>query len=213
MMCKKKLKRKKRLHTQDEVALINSEMATVKDILFSVVKIIPSFGITDPKVLPYGLKAHTRSICWIVEQVITQQTKFNARKLGLAGVDIDMSDTCLHDCVIHKAGKYYFVNVKIHNADGRDNKNDISAVEKLYMQYNTNPDYRLIYACFGIRFSNLTISFVKEYLHIFSPQFLPVYVNPRNDKIQAYYHHEPEHRSRVEFLHLLEEKSRSIVLK
>jgi len=213
MMCKKKSKRKKRLHAQDEVTLINSEMATVKDILFSVVRIILSFDITDPKVLPYGLKAHTRSICWIVEQVITQQTKFNAGKLGLTGVDMDMSDTCLHDCVIHKAGKHYFVNVKIHNADGRDNKNDISAVEKLYMQYDTNPDYRLIYACFGIRFSNLTISFVKEYLHVFSPQFLPVYVNPRNDKIQAYYHHEPEHRSRVEFLRLLKERSRSIILK
>ena len=203
----------KKLHMQDEVTLITSEMATIKDVLFSVVEIIPSFDITDPKVLPYGLKAHTRSICWIVEQVITQQTKFNAEKLGLTGVDIDMADTCLHDCVIHKAGKRYFVNVKIHNADGRDNKNDISAVEKLYMQYNANPDYRLIYACFGIRFSNLTISFVKEYLHVFSPQFLPVYVNPRNDKIQAYYHHEPEHRSRAEFLRLLREKSRSIVLR
>lgn len=198
---------------QQEVALITSEMATVKDVLLKVVGIIPSFDITDPKVLPYGLKAHTRSICWIVEQVITQQTKFNAKKLGLTGVDIDMPDTCLHDCVIHKDRKHYFVNVKIHNADGKDNKNDISAVEKLYMQYNANPDYRLIYACFGVRFSNLTISFVKEYLHVFCPQFLPVYVNPRNDKIQAYYHHEPEHRSRAKFLRLLREKSRSIVLR
>lgn len=198
---------------QQEIALITSEMATVKDVLHKVVGIIPSFDITDPKVLPYGLKAHTRSICWIVEQVITQQTKFNAKKLGLTGVDIDMPDTCLHDCVIHKDSKRYFVNVKIHNSDGKDNKNDISAVEKLYMQYNANPDYRLIYACFGIRFSNLTISFVKEYLHVFCPQFLPVYVNPRNDKIQAYYHHKPEHRSRAKFLRLLREKSQSIVLR
>ena len=131
---------------QDEIALINAEMAEVKAALLSVVGIIPSFDITDPKVLPYGLKAHTRSISWIVEQVITQQTKYNAKKLGLSDVEIDMPDTCLHDCVIHKDGKRYFVNVKIHNADGRDNKNDISAVEKLYMQYRENPDYRLIYA-------------------------------------------------------------------
>jgi len=208
-----KSKRKKKTSIQQEIALLNGEMAEIRDVLRAVIGIIPSFDITDQKVLPYGLKAHTRSICWIVEQVITQQTKFNAKKLGLTGVDIDMPDTCLHDCVIHKEDRRYFVNVKIHNADGKDNKNDISAVEKLYMQYNTNPDYRLIYACFGIRFNNLTISFVKDALDVFCPQFLPVYVNPRNDKIQAYYHHQPEHRSRAKFLRLLRQKSRSIVLK
>jgi hypothetical protein len=197
----------------NEIALVNDEMATVKNIFLAVVDILPSFDITDPKVLPYGLKAHTRSISWIVEQVITQQTKYNSQRLGLAAVDIDMPDTCLHDCVIYKNEQRYFVNVKIHNADGRENKNDISAVEKLYMQYNENREYRLIYACFGIRFSNLTIGFVKEYIHVFSPQFLPIYVNPRNDKIQAFYHHKPEHRSRKEFLRLLRENSKSIVLR
>lgn len=60
---------------QDEITLINSEMATIKDIFLSVVGIISSFDITDSKILPYGLKAHTRSISWIVEQVITQQTQ------------------------------------------------------------------------------------------------------------------------------------------
>ncbi|CAN5678858.1 hypothetical protein BH24ACI2_BH24ACI2_01460 [soil metagenome] len=95
---------------------------------------------------------------------------------------------------------------------GRRNKNDISAVEKLYMQYTANPNYRLIYACFGINFQNLTISFQKEAVHVFSPQFLPIYVNPRNDKIQSYYHHEQIYRSRQDFLRLLRENSRSIVL-
>lgn len=198
---------------QDEVRLINSEMMTVKNVLLTVVGIIPSFNITDSKILPYGLKAHTRSISWIVEQVITQQTKFNAKRLGLSGVDIDMPDTCLHDCVIHKNDRRYFINVKIHNADGRDNKNDIAAVEKLYMQYKENRDYRLIYACFGVKFQNITISFVHDLVHVFSPQFLPIYVNPRNDKIQAFYDHEPEQRSRSLFLRLLRENSKSIVLK
>jgi hypothetical protein len=198
---------------EQEIALIKEELAAVQRTMLAVVGIIPSFDITDPKVLPYGLKAHTRSISWIVEQVITQQAKYNAPKLGLTSVDFDMPDTCLHDCVISKDGRRYFVNVKIHNADGRDNKNDISAVEKLYMQYSANPEYRLVYACFGVRFTNLTISFVKEYVHVFSPQFLPIYVNPRNDKIQALYHHTPEIRSRTDFLRLLREKSSSIVLK
>ena len=195
-----------------EIELITSEMAIVKNIFSQTVNILPSFDITDPKVLPYGLKAHTRSISWIVEQVITQQTKYHAKRLGLRDVEIDTPDTSLHDCVIYKGGQRLYVNVKIHNADGRDNKNDISAVEKLYMQYNANPSYRLIYAAFGVRFQNLTISFVKDYIHVFSPQFLPIYINPRNDKIQAFYHHDPVYRTRKEFLKQLRKSSKSIVL-
>lgn len=195
-----------------KVNLIENEMAIVKNIFLATVNFIPSFNITDKRILPYGLRAHTRSINWIVEQVITQQAKFHAPQLGITDVDFNMPDTCLHDCVIITGENRYFVNVKIHNMGGKRNKNDISAVEKLYMQYTTNPNYRLIYACFGINFQNLTISFQKEAVHVFSPQFLPIYVNPRNDKIQSYYHHEQIYRSRQDFLRLLRENSRSIVL-
>ena len=44
------------------------------------------------------------------------------------------------------------MNIKITNAKGRANKNDIAAVEKLYMQYATNSEYRLTYAVFGFTF-------------------------------------------------------------
>ena len=195
-----------------EKTQILQEMEIVKAIFSATVNLIPLFNITDSKVLPYGLRAHTRSISWIVEQVITQQAKFHAQKLGIDDVDFNMPDTCLHDCIIEKGENRYFVNVKIHNVDGKKNKNDISAVEKLYMQYDSNPNYRLIYVCFGIRFENLTISFDKESIHAFSPQFLPIYVNPRNDKIQAFYHHTPIERTRKDFLGLLRENSRSIIL-
>jgi hypothetical protein len=195
-----------------EKLLILKELDVIKTVFTSTVNLIPTFNITDSKILPYGLRAHTRSISWIVEQVITQQAKFHAEKLGIADVDFNMPDTCLHDCVIDFGEERYYVNIKIHNSEGRKNKNDISAVEKLYMQYTTNPNYRLIYACFGVRFQNLTISFDKESIHTFSPQFLPVYVNPRNDKIQAYYHHTEMYRTRKDFLRLLRENSRSIIL-
>ncbi len=123
-----------------------------------------------------------------------------------------MPDTCLHDCEIHKDNTRYFVNIKTHNIDGKKNKNDISAVEKLYTQYQVNPNYRLIYACFGVKFQNVNISFDNKHLHCFSPQFLPIYVNPRNDKIQATYHHNVMYRSREEFLNELKSNSKSIIL-
>ena len=197
----------------DEIDLINAELATMKDLFARVVQIIPSFDITNPEILPYGLKPHTRSVSWIAEQVIVQQAKYNRIGLGIGDVDFSMPDTSLHDCVVEGASdEKYYVNIKITNARGRRNKNDIAAVEKLYMQYRANPGYRLIYAVFGFTFDNTTISFANDGIHTFSPQFLPVYVNPRNDKIQAYYHAEPEERTRDEFLELLQTESRSIVL-
>lgn len=201
---------------QNEIDEINADINYLGELYHQLIKTLPSFDITDKKILPYGLKAHTRSVSWLVEQVITQQTKYNASKLGLGNsdnVNIDMSDTCLHDCEIKINGKTYYVNVKIHNSHQKDNKNDIAAVEKLYMQYKSNPSYNLIYACFGIFFKNINIGFDPDYLCVFSPQFLPIYVNPRNDKIQSYYKHDPIYRTREEFLLLLQKNSKSIVLK
>ena len=196
-----------------QIQKVKDDLVFVEGLLRALLKILPSFDITDEKVLPYGLKPHTRSISWLVEQVITQQTKFNAKKLGIADAEFEFPDTCLHDCEIKTGARSYFVNVKIHNMAGKDNKNDIAAVEKLYMQYAAEPGYDLIYACFGVHFDNIHIRFDADYLKLFSPQFLPIYVNPRNDKVQAFYHHEPEFRSRQNFLELLQEKSKCIVLR
>ena len=197
----------------DEIELINQELAVMHGFFSRVVQIIPQFDIANPEILPYGLKPHTRSISWIAEQVIVQQAKYNRQILGVEDVDFSMPDTSLHDCVIRENdATTYYVNIKITNVAGRRNKNDIAAVEKLYMQYRANPDYRLIYAVFGFAFDNTTISFVNESIHTFSPQFLPVYVNPRNVKIQAYYHAPVEERTREEFLALLQTRSGSIVL-
>lgn len=196
-----------------EIKNIENDLEFIRRTYLKLLTILPSFNITDKKVLPYGLKAHTRSVSWLVEQVITQQTKYNGKKLGLDEVNFEFPDTSLHDCEIIVGGKSYFVNVKIHNVDGKENKNDIAAVEKLYFQYSVNKNYALTYACFGIKFENIKISFVKDYLEIFSPQFLPIYVNPRNDKIQATYRHNKIHRSREEFLKILKQESKSIILK
>ncbi len=79
-----------------ETQIIKAELEDVKSVFLETVKILPSFNITDKKVLPYGLKPHTRSVSWIVEQAITQQAKYHAKPLGLDDIDINMPDTCLH---------------------------------------------------------------------------------------------------------------------
>ena len=196
-----------------ELDLIRTELEETHDLFLRVVKIIPSFDITNPEILPYGLKPHTRSVSWIVEQVIVQQAKHKREKLKIEDVRFDLPDTCLHDCEITKdKEKQYYVNIKITNARRKQNKNDIAAVEKLFMQYSANLNYRLIYAVFKFHFDNITIIFDKDKVHTFSPQFLPIYINPRNDKLQAYYYSEREERTREDFLQLLKHNSRSIKL-
>ncbi len=197
----------------EQIKKIVEDIDFIKSIYKKLLAILPSFDITDKNILPYGLKPHTRSVSWLVEQVITQQTKYQAKYLILNEVNFDMPDTCLHDCEIKVGEKIHYVNVKIHNVATRENKNDIAAVEKLYMQYAANPYYDLIYVCFGIDFKGINIKFDPDYLCLFSPQFLPIYVNPRNDKIQAYYHHKPVYRTRTNFLKLLRSSSKSIILK
>ena len=188
-------------------------MEVVRKVFNGVVHILPSFNITDKSVLPYGLKPHTRSVYWIVEQVIVQQTKYHRKEIGIDDLDFHWPDTCLHDCLIHIRKQELFVNVKISDVRKKPSKNDIAAVEKLFYWYTRDPSYDLIYACFGIAFKPpVTIEFVPGYLQVFSPQFLPIYVNPRNDKIQALYEHKPIYRTRKAFLNLLKKASHSIPL-
>ena len=81
-----------------EINLINRELREMQNFFGEVVQIIPKFRLTSRRTLPYGLKPHTRSVSWIVEQVIAQQAKYNRRTLGVNDVEIDLPDTCLHDC-------------------------------------------------------------------------------------------------------------------
>jgi hypothetical protein len=197
----------------NDIESVIFDISKIEGVYRKLLTILPSFEISNSTILPYGLKPHTRSVSWIVEQVITQQTKSKKTDLGLSYVNFDLPDTCLHDCELAIGDKKYWINIKIHNMAGKETRNDIAAVEKLHIQYRDNPKYELLYACFGIHFDNNSIKFDTDYLKIFSPQFLPVYVNPRNDKIQAQYHHKPEFRTRDEFLELLVNKSRSITLR
>ncbi|MEK7124246.1 MAG: hypothetical protein AAB877_00985 [Patescibacteria group bacterium] len=203
---------KKDIGKDKSIIQIIDDIKYIESVFKNLLNILPSFNVTDEKILPYGLKPHTRSVSWLVEQVIVQQTKYNANKLKLTDVNFNFSDTSLHDCEIQSNNKKYYINVKIHNIDGKENKNDISAVEKMYFQYTANPEYNLIYACFGISFENVTVHFDKNYMVIFSPQFMPIYINSRNDKIQAQYKHEIQLRTRKEFLNLLKKNSKSIIL-
>jgi hypothetical protein len=195
-----------------QIERVINNVYLIESLCLKLVSEIPSFEIASEKALPYGLKPHTRSVSWLVEQVLVQSLKQNASKLGISNVDYDLPDTALHDLSITSGSQKLLINIKTHQVENRQNKNDISAVEKLFNAYKSDSNYELYYVAFGIKFSKRSIIFPESSVHCFSPQFLPIYVNPRNDKIQAFYHHDPTFRSRKEFLKELSERSTSISL-
>jgi hypothetical protein len=89
-----------------QIKQITEDIEFIRGVYKKLLTILPSFNITDKDILPYGLKPHTRSVSWLVEQVITQQTKYRAKQLGLDDVNFDMPDTCLHDCEIKVGEKF-----------------------------------------------------------------------------------------------------------
>lgn len=198
----------------NQIIEVQKRLEDLEALCTMVIDSLPEFEVTSEEALPLGLKPHTRSVSWIVEQVINQRFRALEENLDLKQLDIDVADTALHDLSFKNKNNSYYVNIKTHQSKGKKNKNDISAVEKLYKAYTSDPNFNLYYAAFGIEIKQLErkIKFIPKDLVVFSPQFMPIYVNPRNDKLQAYYVHEPEFRSREEFLKILVESSKSIKL-
>jgi hypothetical protein len=197
---------------KNEIEKIENDVELIESVFSKLVNELQSFEVGSEAALPYGLKPHTRSVSWLVEQVLVQKAKSFSEELGLSDVNYELPDTELHDLEITIGERTYNINVKCHQAEKKANKNDISAVVKLYNRYQEQPQYDLIYVAVGIKFDNRSVVFMPEHVHCFSPQFLPIYVNPTNDKIQAFYSHVPEKRSRREFLALLRQSSRSLKL-
>lgn len=179
--------------------------AFLKGAFSDLVGEIGNFDVVDSKLLPNGFKPHTRSISWIAEQVILQQAKAKAKKLGFKDIIFSEKDTDVFDCIVlpEDGGKIY-VNVKVTNIDGKHNKNDISAAERLYNFLIDHNDGPLFYVVMGIQFKNTKVLFSKEQVLVFSPVLLPeIYVNPKNAKLQAYYDAPPVERTTQDFLELL----------
>ncbi|MCY7376565.1 MAG: hypothetical protein LH472_11425 [Pyrinomonadaceae bacterium] len=191
---------------ETEINLINSELEIVKNVFLETVNLIPLFDIADSKVLPYGLKPHTRSISWIAEQVIAQQAKLNAGKLGITDVDIDFPDADVIDCVIVKGANRYPVNIKIFQIPSSNSINDIASLTRLYEFYNEGISNRISYVCFGFEFDNVSVKLSTDVnnLIVFSPQLADkFYINLGNNKIQFKYKHPTTERTRNEFLEIL----------
>ena len=194
--------------SKTQIQKVKDDLNFVDDLFRKLIENLAGFEIASEAALPFGLKEHTRSVSWIAEQVVTQNLAKIKSELGLKKVEYHLKDTSLHDCEVRTAANTFYINVKMHNMEGGDDRNDIAAAQKLLTAYKSKPAFNLIYCCVGIRFKGCKVSFDSSYMKVFSAQFLPsgIYINPANAKLQATYSHKSEIRSRKDFIKLLESK-------
>lgn len=127
---------------------------------------VPRFEVLSPDVVPYGLRPHTRSICWLAEQVATQNLRRHAGSLGIRDVEFPESDIAVWDVRFRvgqlEEAEQIHVNVKVGDATRPRRRNDIASVKKLLAFFQGQPNTTLLCVVLRFRFQNTLIWFEPE---------------------------------------------------
>ncbi len=178
-----------------------------------ITNIIPSFEVLRKEYIPYGLKPHTRSICWLAEQVILQNVKKNLHRLEAAEYSDPISDISPWDAKLKLRtilnDEDIFINIKVTDHSKPIRKNDIASVKTLLNFYRHNINSLLFYVVIKLRFNDNKIDFIGPPVVRYYPWIKDFVVNPRNEHIQSIYEVENEVRSTEEFIRLLKTKARA----
>jgi hypothetical protein len=172
---------------------------------------IPFFEVLKKEYLPEGLKPHTRSICWLAEQVILQNVRKHREEFGIIDFAYPTSDISPWDAkfVIPKSSGAHnvFINIKVTDSAKPIRKNDIASVKALLHFYRDNPDPLLYFVVIRLKFEDNIVRFVEPVTARYYPWVKDFVVNPRNEHVQSVYETLIERRSSTEFISLLKQKA------
>ncbi len=189
-------------------AEIESDINVLQNGFYKLTRKIGHFNILDEKLVPEGLKPHTRSISWLAEQVVKQQARLNLVEIGFANVIDSDSDIEQYDCTVTVNGRDVLVNLKVTAATSqKGSRNDINKAYKLFRIFQQNKNTLLYYVVFKIKFENTDVIFIDEQPIVFYvPWINEVYANPSNHHLQANYEEPMKKRTVDEFLALVDEE-------
>jgi len=187
-----------------KVAAVNLE-----NIFSNLIRDVPSFEVLNKDVLPYGLKQHTRSICWLAEQVILQNVKKRQLEYGLTSYsdpesDISAWDACLG---LKECPAPSYINIKVSDVTRPVRRNDIASVQKLISFYKERPTAFLFYVVIMLEFEGNRIHFRKEPIVRYYPWIGDFVINSRNHHIQSVYETSVTERTTSEFLKLVRSRA------
>lgn len=153
--------------------------------LKSLIKDVGKIKIGNSKQFPYGWgkAAKGRTVWRILEELVTQNLKKNAREYGFESVREADSEVGVYDfeCKLAGSNSPIFVNVKSAVEGGRQNKDDISKAKGLMDFYESHPEADLFIATMCIAFyDDMSIELVDVF--VVPLAWLPdIYVNPSNN--------------------------------
>jgi hypothetical protein len=188
----------------------------VQDIFRDLVTMIPHFDILSPDVLPYGLRHHTRSVCWLAEQVIVQNAQKNKDKLGISRIIDPVSDLGVWDFAMDLEGvkERLYINIKITDASKPRRQNDMSSIKKLLTFLRADPQSHLMYLIFPFNFQGNGVKFNKNVNCGYYSKMSEFVLNIRNQHLQAYYDVAQTNRTNGEFINdlIALAKSRGLIV-
>lgn len=167
---------------------VKSDIKKLSVGFYNCIKKINEFEILDEQLVPEGLKPHTRSIAWLVEQVVVQGIRKYIHLTEFDNVIANESDIELHDCTVKIGNNDLLVNIKVTNIDNSHSRNDINKAYKIFKAFSENPDKRLYYVVIKLSFNNTKIKFMDNPIVFYIPWIHDVYVNPSNHHLQASYY-------------------------
>lgn len=150
---------------------------------------VPGFKVLDEELVPEGLNPHTRSICWLAEQVIIQNLRLNKNGYGVNDVISPDSDIAPWDSALRIAGMQdiVYVNIKVSDIAKPRRRNDIASVKALLRFYRDNPGALLFFVVIKLGFENCYIRFYPGVISRAYPSIAEYVINRRNGHLQSYY--------------------------
>lgn len=196
-------------HTDVQIEAIQNELEQI--FTDFITQRISHFEVLKKEYLPEGLKPHTRSICWLAEQVILQNVKKFAAEFGIDNFTYPTSDISPWDAKFTlpkpTGSREVFVNIKVTDSTKPIRKNDIASVKALLNFYGMHEEPLLYYVVIRLRFDDTIIRFTRPVTARYYPWVKDFVINPRNEHLQSVYDARVERRSVAEFLTLLRQKA------
>lgn len=187
------------------IETIKATAVKLENVFGSLIKDVPSFEVLNKDVLPYGLKQHTRSICWLAEQVILQNVKKRQTEYGVTSYNDPDSDISAWDACLGLRGcsAPSYINIKVSDVTRPVRRNDIASVQKLISFYNEKPSALLYYVVIMLEFEGNRIHFRKKPVVRYYPWIGDFVINSRNHHIQSVYETTIVERTTDEFIQLV----------
>ena len=188
---------------------INDSIAALNNLFKNLIRDVPLFEVLNKDVLPYGLKRHTRSICWLAEQVILQNVKKRQLEYNISAYEDPDSDISAWDARLEINGisAPLFINIKVSDITKPVRRNDIASVQKLLSFYEGNPSALLFYVVIMLDFDDNVILFKGAPVVRHYPWIGDFVVNSRNHHIQSIYESPVIERTTDEFISIVKEKA------